>query len=1420
MEIRESKGKVRSEGVVFEEIPVEVHEGDEKSGGRVDTELKGHESDVQEEGLNSAVISIEHSAVIPEVNLEVEKIDEEEVQDKGTQVEKKKCWKRRVRGRGQVSQVCSLNLNSKRAKSEEDVEMLLLGGGKKARLNEGAEPVYNLCEVEAVEQPHLPNVVFLMETKMNGGKVEMLKGKLQMEGCVASKGEVKEWFFTGFYGHPDVRKRSMSWDLLNKLRPTNQGAWCVAGDFNEILIQAEKSGGNLRSEGQMAQFREVLENNNLSDLGCCSGFFTWSNRHSNTTFTKERLDRYVANTQWRELFRGIKVEGLTGRCSDHLPILLTVMGKEEKHDGKRKFPFRFEASWIKEDKCEQLVRQGWYRKGVMEDPIRRVSARLETCKGGLNTEELRNLQDKVGLLLEQEDLKWKQRAKRNWYCLGDKNTKFFHACANQRKKKNQILSVVDSNSNLRVNQEGIAEAFKDHFSEIYRTAVPSSSSIEACLSAVKSKVTDEMNQFLLKTFTREEVVEAVRLMGPLKSPRPDGYGACFFQSYWDIVGKDVCEAALKFLNGGGMDKGLNHTFIALIPKVKKPESVNDFRPISLCNVMYKIIAKTLANRLKKVLGDVISRTQSAFVPQRLITDNIITAYEVLHSMQTRQKDRVGSMALKLDISKAYDKVEWVFLEKIMEKLRFCERWVALIMECVSTVSYAILTNGSPGEKFKPTRGLRQGDPLSPYLFLLCAEGLSAMLQSAEETRELKGVAVARGGTKVTHLLFADDCIIFGKASWSEWRKIMSILEFPNAKKNAKEGVLKELGARLVTSCEKYLGLPIMVGRSKYDSFRSIKDRIWQRVNNWKHKFLFPTGKEVLLKAAIQAVPNYHMNVFRLPRKLCKEIVAVMEKFWWGFKENERKIQWKSWSKMGGLSKADGGLGFRELESFNTALLAKQCWRIFTDPHSLAARVLKDKYFRHSDFLQANLGHRPSLIWKSLWSSLGLLKHGLVWRVGTGQKIKVWGDRWIPTLTSHSIRSPVAVLNNEARVNELIDSSRGAWKEELVKEVLNENEAMVVCNLPISKSGLPDKQIWGYTKDGFFSVKSAYHLEVSRKRREKGESSEGHSFNWKKLWGLNVPRVVKVFLWKALNDCLPTRTNLKKRKVVKDACCPIYETEDESITHALWSCRGSMDVWADKKSPLHKWSSNEVQFYELWERLSALVAKEELELVVVVMRGVWFRRNAFIFENKFTDPGTIVEQAAISLENFQTSQTIKKGGMGSNGKGRQGCKWKAPIGECIKVNWDASINKKDERVGIGVVVRDGRGEVMVSLCYSNEGCCSPVVAELRALWRAMKLCAELNFENVIFEGDALVVVNAVNSEKESWEWYGQMVEDMKGVLKIRQRWKVQHVFRECNQVAHLLVKVSFTFNEEQIWMECCPPEVQSVVTQEYLYMSDS
>ena len=175
---------------------------------------------------------------------------------------------------------------------------------------------------------------------------------------------------------------------------------------------------------------------------------------------------------------------------------------------------------------------------------------------------------------------------------------------------------------------------------------------------------------------------------------------------------------------------INHTNIVLIPKVKNPQKMFEFRPISLCNVIYKIISKVLANKLKQVLPDIISPTQSAFVSGRLIIDNVLVAYETIHTMHVRKKGKKGTMALKLDISKAYDQVEWPFLQKIMEKLGFPTRWIERVMCCVTT-SFSILVNGRPHGMIHPSRGIRQGDPLSPYLFLLCVEDFTALLAKAK-----------------------------------------------------------------------------------------------------------------------------------------------------------------------------------------------------------------------------------------------------------------------------------------------------------------------------------------------------------------------------------------------------------------------------------------------------------------------------------------------------------------------------------------------------------------------------------------------------------------------------------------------------------------------------------------------------------------
>jgi hypothetical protein len=196
--------------------------------------------------------------------------------------------------------------------------------------------------------------------------------------------------------------------------------------------------------------------------------------------------------------------------------------------------------------------------------------------------------------------------------------------------------------------------------------------------------------------------------------------------------------------------------------------------------MYKMISKMLANILKRILPHITSPTQSAFIPRRLITNNVLAAYETLHTMHSQMKGKKGFMAVKLDMSKAYDRVEWRFLETVMHPLGFATRWVQLIMMCVTSVEYAVLVNEEPCGQIKPKRGLRQGYPISPYLFLLCVEALSAMVTKANDDGILTRVSTSRGGLRISYLFFANDSLLFCRANLSQWGALTNVLRLYEA----------------------------------------------------------------------------------------------------------------------------------------------------------------------------------------------------------------------------------------------------------------------------------------------------------------------------------------------------------------------------------------------------------------------------------------------------------------------------------------------------------------------------------------------------------------------------------------------------------------------------------------------------------------
>ncbi|KAL5555581.1 hypothetical protein UlMin_037817 [Ulmus minor] len=362
----------------------------------------------------------------------------------------------------------------------------------------------------------------------------------------------------------------------------------------------------------------------------------------------------------------------------------------------------------------------------------------------------------------------------------------------------------------------VSEIIQSYFSTIFRSNCPTVDQINLITDSIPIRVSPEMNNSLLKPFNEDEVKAAVFGMNPTKALGFDGMPAFFFQKYWQLVGQDVTRTCLGLLNSNCNVGMLNKTIISLIPKVDRPKTMKDFRPISLCSVLYKIISKCLANRLKVFLDDLISENQSAFVGGRLIHDNIIAGYEGIHLMKKGRMGNGKKMALKLDMSKAFDRVEWKFIEAVMIKLGFAESWILKIMNCISSVSFSFLLNGEVKGNISPGRGLRQGDPLSPFLFLLCSEGLSCLLKKMENDNKLHGLNFGRGAFTLSHLLFADDSFIFMDANEEDAKVLCDVLNFYGDASGQLVNFLTNLKSVLVSM------FPIVSEMKLQISYRSIK----------------------------------------------------------------------------------------------------------------------------------------------------------------------------------------------------------------------------------------------------------------------------------------------------------------------------------------------------------------------------------------------------------------------------------------------------------------------------------------------------------------------------------------------------------------------------------------------------------------------
>ena len=585
------------------------------------------------------------------------------------------------------------------------------------------------------------------------------------------------------------------------------------------------------------------------------------------------------------------------------------------------------------------------------------------------------------------------------------------------------------------------------------------------------------------------------------------------------------------------------------------------RPISLCNVVYKLVSKVVANRLKLILGDLISPIQSAFVPGRLISDNTILAYEMTHHMRRKRRGKDAYMSLKLDMSKAYDRVEWPFLE----------------------VSYRFRVNGNLTEVVQPGRGLRQGDPISPYLFLLCAEGFSALLNKAKADGLISGIKLAPSAPRVNHLLFADDSLLLMEANLQSVETINSILQIyeegsgqminrdkssvmfsPNITRNMKNLLLQVLGLGTEATDGKYVGLPTYIGRSRTKCFAYIKEKILKRLQGWKERLMSMAAKEILIKAVAQAIPTYAMACFDLSKSLCDDIGQRICRYWWSQNDTDKKMHWVGWEKMK-LSKKEGGLGFRDLYSFNLAMLARQCWRLIQAPESLCAQVLRAKYYPDGNLLAAQPISGMSYVWRSILKGMKVFKEGIIWRIGDGTDVKIWEDTWLPNGVT---RRPVTPQRNCTlqMVSELIDDTTCSWNKALITQHFHPDDIPTILSIPL-RDQTEDFIAWHFDNRGLFSVKSAYKVHVDMLRREGvaqvGQGSVSNSVQdevFKKLWTVQCPPKVHHFLWRLAHNSHPMYMNIARRGVEIDTRCAVCHKLFEDGGHLFLKCKHANQRW--------------------------------------------------------------------------------------------------------------------------------------------------------------------------------------------------------------------------------------------------------------------
>ncbi|XP_057812491.1 uncharacterized protein LOC131026578 [Salvia miltiorrhiza] len=1111
------------------------------------------------------------------------------------------------------------------------------------------------------------------------------------------------------------------------------GPFLMIGDFNAILGAHERRGRRVPASTPCEDFRAFIDDHDLIQPDTSGPFFTWTDRRRFPAPIESVLDRALFSQDFADIWFSSSSMVLPRLGSDHSPILLRCQDTANPPAGRR---FRFLNMWCSHEGFLDQVRASWTLPLDCLCPMDLSSLQENIDEQGYTDDffdQEVNLQAHIGSFLLRKSEHLRQQSRVSWLSDGDRNTRFFHSMVKWRRSNQNIKQLsIDGviSEDPVVMADHVIHFYEDLFSE------PASAPVDRSWISgyIPASVTSAQAATLTAIPSAEDIRLSVFAMDRHSAPGPDGF---FTHSY--------------------LPHGLNSNLLCLLPKKTDAVLVSDFRPIVLGNFFFKIITKILASRLNEVAAVIVSANQFGFISGRSIQECILMASECVNCMEHSVQGK--NMALKVDIRKAFDTLSWDFVEVVLDSFGFPQmfrHWIRVIFQ---SARISILFNGEQHGFFGCSRGVRQGDPLSPVLFGLAEEVLSHLLLDAADRGFIARMRMSRSLLFPSHLLYADDVLLFCKATRRSCRMIESILQiyasvsgqFCNKAKSTiffgkgvsvqmRRRLQRDLGFATGSLPFVYLGVPIFAGRASAARLIGIRDCIIAHFPRWQGMQLSMAGRLCLVTSVIQSAAVHSMLIYKWPAKLLYDLDRACRSFIWTGCTT---------------TKAQGGLNVKSFTHISQSFLMRLGWLLLT-ADSFGFQLFRQRYLDEC--------LRPRSLWFSstIWLGTRSVIHSLVsdthCSIGTGSSVLFWLDNWLGYRLVDRIDIPTAVHHS----------------------------------LMHTVSDYFFDDTWHFTLDFFQTFPDIAFDIVSIP-----------------IGGVRiaVPGLIPILV-----------SSLRRSGFIGPGWCPICRNASEDIDHLFWDCTVARQIWCS----LFTWFRVDIPFVHdigsliLWA-MKDPASKQVDNLwrtgVMSTVWSIWNMRNRVVFDGATVSATAvsvqikafILEASHFCLGEMANSveELLTLHGLGVPGRPRRPLSyvyvyWIPPPAPWCKINIDGSVHGSPLHIHAGGVIRDSSH--VLDYFHFSAGRGWAFEAELFALVIALEQTVLHGWSHVWIETDCTYLVDLFRSRSDTvpWRFFSRWRKVLSSIVNFHII--ITHIYREGNRVADCLAS---SVVEEGYWNFAIP-----------------